>query len=181
VFNGAYLQPFLTADAVRNAVTWIREECERIGRDPSTCCIVAPRISASELPDKPPRAYMHARMITYLGQPGMAEVYERLNGWNMKPAQDIRNHEMFAYDPDRIDHQFHRADLMEVAKLVPDEWMYETCLAGSVEDCVEKLQAYRDAGADEISFYGSTPAENASLIRAWREHSEARDAAGAAR
>jgi hypothetical protein len=37
------------------------------------------------------------------------------------------------------------------------------------------MQAYRDAGADEISTYGSTPAENAGLIRAWREHSRARD------
>jgi 2-methylisocitrate lyase-like PEP mutase family enzyme len=67
---------------------------------------------------------------------------------------------------------------MEVAKLVPDARVYETSLAGSIEDCVTKMQAYRDAGADEISTYGSTPAENAGLIAAWREHSAARDLAG---
>lgn len=170
MFDGAYLQPFMTAEAVHNSVTWIREECERIGRDPATYRIVAPMISAPELPDEQARAYMHARMITYLGQPGMADVYGRLNGWDMTPAAAIREHEMFRHDPDRIDHHFHRADLMKVADLVPDEWMYGTSLTGSADDCVKKLQEYRDAGADEICFYGSTPAENASLIRAWREH-----------
>lgn len=170
MFDGAYLQPFLTAEAVHNAVMWIREECERIGRDPSTFHIVAPMISAPELPDEQARAYMHARMITYLGQPGMSEVYGRLNGWDMTPAQAVREHEMFRHDPERVDHHFHRGDLMEVAKLVPDQWMEETSLTGSIEDCVKQMRAYRDAGADEICFYGSTPAENASLIRAWRAH-----------
>lgn len=170
MFDGAYLQPFMTADAVHNSVTWIREECERIGRDPAAFRIVAPMISAPELPDEQARAYMHARMITYLGQPGMAEVYGRLNDWDMTPATAIRDHEMFRHDPDRIDHHFHREDLMRVADLVPDGWMYGTSLTGSVDDCVKKMQEYRDAGADEICFYGSTPAENATLIGAWREY-----------
>jgi probable F420-dependent oxidoreductase len=176
LFDGVYLQPFMTAEAVHNSATWIREECERIDRDPSTIRVVAPMVSAPELPDEQARAYMHARMVTYIGQPGMVEVYGRLNGWDEKLASPVREHEMFQDDPDRVDHRFHRADLMEVAKLVPDEWMYETSLAGSIEDCVAKMQAYRDAGADEISTYGSTPAENARLIAAWREHSTARDA-----
>jgi len=170
LFDGVYLQPFLTVEAVHNAVTWIREECERIGRDFSTLRIVQPMISAPELPDEQARAYMHARMVTYIGQPGMVDVYGRLNGWDTSLADPVRNHEMFRDDPDRVDHRFHREDLMEVAKLVPDEWMYETSLAGSIEDCVARMQAYRDTGVDEISTYGSTPAENAALIGAWRAH-----------
>jgi probable F420-dependent oxidoreductase len=175
LFDGVYLQPFMTVEAVHNSVTWIREECERIGRDFSTMRIVQPMISAPELPDERARAYMHARMVTYIGQPRMVEVYGKLNGWDTKLADPVRDHAMFRDDPDRVDHRFHREDLMEVAKLVPDEWMYETSLAGSIDDCVKKMRAYRDAGADEISTYGSTPAENAGLIRAWREHSRARD------
>lgn len=123
---------------------------------------------------------MHARTVTYIGQPGMVEMYGKLNGWDMSPAEAVRNHEMLRDDPDRVDHRFHRDDLMEVSKLVPDKWVYETSLAGSIEDCVATMQAYRDAGAGEISTYGSTPAENAGLIRAWREHTAAR-AAGYAR
>ena len=171
LFDGVYLQPFLTAEATHNAVTRIREECERLGRDPSTMRVVQPLVSAPEMSEEQERAYMHARMVTYIGQPGMLAVYERDNGWDASLADPVRNHPMFADDPDRVDHRFHRADLMEVAKLVPDAWVRETSLAGSLEDCVAKMQEYRDAGADEISTYGSTPAENAGLIRAWREHS----------
>jgi len=173
LFDGAYLQPFMTVEAVGNAVGWIREECERAGRDFAEMRVVAPMVSAPELSEEQQRAYMHARMVTYIGQPGMLEIWERINGWNPRLADPVRNHDMFREDPDRVDHRFHRGDLMEVAKLVPDEWVYETSLAGSVSDCVNKMQAYKDAGADEICFYGSTPAENAKLIQAWREHSSA--------
>jgi len=168
-FDGAYLQPFLTVEAVANAVGWIRAECERIGRDPATMRIVAPMVSAPELPDDRVRAYMHARMVTYISQPGMVEAYARLNGWDPKRAEPVRTHELFRHDPDRVDHHFHRDDLMEVARLVPDEWVYETSLAGSIADCVARMRAYRATGVDEICFYGSTPAENAGLIRAWRQ------------
>lgn len=177
LFDGVYLQPFLTVEAVHNAVTWIREECERIGRDFSTLRICAPMISAPAMSEERERAYMHARMVTYIGQPGMLEVYEKLNGWDISLAQPIRDHEMFRHDPDRVDHHFHRDDLMEVGRLVPDEWVYGTSLAGSIENCVAKMQAYKDTGIDEISTYGSTPAENAALIRAWREQTTARRAA----
>jgi hypothetical protein len=33
---------------------------------------------------------------------------------------------------------------------------------------------YRAAGADEISTYGTSPAQNADLIAAWREYKESR-------
>jgi probable F420-dependent oxidoreductase len=177
LFDGVFMQPFMTAEAVHNSVSWIREECDRIGRDFSSLRIVAPMISAPELSEELERAYMHARMVTYVCAPGVLELYQRLNGWDIRLADPIRNHEMFRDDPDRVDHHFHREQLMEVARLVPDEWVYETSLAGSIADCVTKLQLYKDAGAHEICFYGSTPAENAGLIRAWREHSLAREAA----
>jgi 5,10-methylenetetrahydromethanopterin reductase len=170
LFDGVYLQPFMTAEAVHNSVTWIREECERIGRDFDEMRIVAPMVSAPELSEERTRAYLHARMVTYIGQPGMVEVYEKLNHWDPRLADPVRNHPMFAEDPDRVDHRFHREDLMEVSKLVPDEWVYETSLTGPVEDCVRRMQEYKDAGAHEICFYGSTTAENAGLISAWREH-----------
>ena len=168
LFDGAYLQPFLTVEAVANAVRWIRQECQRIGRDPATMRIVAPMVSAPDLPEERARGYLHARMVTYLGQPGMVDAYARLNGWDPKWADPVRHHELFRRDPDRIDHNFHREDLMEVAKLVPDEWVYETSLAGPVADCVARMRAYKATGVDEICFYGSTPAENAALIGAWR-------------
>ena len=93
----------------------------------------------------------------------------RINGWDPRLADPVRNHPMFADDPDRVDHNFHRDQLLEVAKLVPDEWVYPTSLMGSLADCVAKMDEYKAAGADEICFYGSTAAENAALVAAWRD------------
>jgi 5,10-methylenetetrahydromethanopterin reductase len=45
--------------------------------------------------------------------------------------------------------------------------MSESCALGSVDQCVTTLQRFRDAGADEIATYGSTPAQNADLATAW--------------
>lgn len=168
-FDGVYLQPFLTREAVHNAVTWIRAECERVEHDPAAMRIVVPMVSAPELDDQRTRGYLHARMVTYLGQPGMADAYARINGWDPRLADPVRKHPMFAGDPDRVDHNFHRDQLMEVAKLVPDEWVYPTSLTGSLADCVAKMDEYKAAGADEICFYGSTAAENAALVAAWRD------------
>jgi probable F420-dependent oxidoreductase len=170
LFDGVYLQPFMTVEAVHQSVVWLREEAERIGRDPDTIHVVAPIISAPEMSEERERAYMHARMVTYISQPGMLDCYRRINGWDPSLADPVRYHEMFQADPDRVDHNFHREQLMEVAKLVPDDWTYGTSLTGSLEQCVATMQRYRDAGADEICFYGSTPTENATLIAAWREH-----------
>lgn len=174
-FDGVFLQPFLTQQAISNSVGWIREECERSGRDPSAVRVVAPMVSAPEMSEEAERAYLHARMVTYVCAPGVLELYCRLNDWDVTLGDPVRHHEMFRDDPGRVDHHFHREDLMEVAKLVPDDWVYPTSLTGSIEDCVGTMQAYKDAGADEICFYGSTAAENAKLIRVWREHSAARD------
>jgi probable F420-dependent oxidoreductase len=172
LFDGVYLQPFLTLEAVANSIDEMRRECERIGRDFSTLRICLPLVSVAEMPDDEARLQMHARMVTYLGQPGMATVYERLNGWDRGPATRIRAHPMFSRDPDRIDHHFHRSELAEVAKMVPDEWMYSTSLAGSLADCVKTMAAYRGLGVDEISTYGTSPAQNAGLVNAWRQHAQ---------
>jgi alkanesulfonate monooxygenase SsuD/methylene tetrahydromethanopterin reductase-like flavin-dependent oxidoreductase (luciferase family) len=64
---------------------------------------------------------------------------------------------------------FHRHEMMEPAELVPDEWMADVSAIGTTEQCVASLQRFRDAGADEIATYGSTPGQNAKLIARWRE------------
>ena len=96
------------------------------------------------------------------------------NGWDTNQLTKLREHKQFrTMDGPSADQAFHRAELMEPAKLVPDEWMEESCAVGSVAHCVERLQGYRDAGADEIAVYASTPSENEKLIGAWRERTAA--------
>jgi len=176
VFDGVLLAPFLTPEAVHNTVTWLREECERIDRDPDSIHICHPMVTAPGADDVETRAQLHARMVTYLQEPTIGENYSRRNGWDFGPIQAVRDHELFRTAKmvgSSADHNFTRMQLLEVAREVPDEWMLETCATGTPEECVKLLQSYRDAGAHEISTYGTSPAANAGLIRAWRERPHA--------
>jgi probable F420-dependent oxidoreductase len=168
-FDAVFLHPMYTPEATHGAVTRLREACERIGRDPASLRIIQPIVTAPDLDDFETRSLCHARAVTYFQIPGYGESLVRANGWDRKILDDIRNHAMIAGDDVIADFRYHRKDLMEVAKLVPDEWMQRSCGIGSVEECLKTVQALKAAGADEIATYGSTPQQNARLVAAWRD------------
>jgi probable F420-dependent oxidoreductase len=173
VFDGVMLYPFLTAEAVGLAVERMRRACEEIGRDPESLHICHPIVVAAELDEQSTRAYAHARAVTYLEWPGHGEWLTAANGWDQSLLTTLRDHGQFqTLAQGNVDQTFHRAELMEPAKLVPDEWMEQSCALGSVAHCVDRLQEYRDAGVDEIAIYASTPEENAALIGAWRDRGD---------
>jgi alkanesulfonate monooxygenase SsuD/methylene tetrahydromethanopterin reductase-like flavin-dependent oxidoreductase (luciferase family) len=150
-------------------VAALREACLRIDRDPATLRIAQSVITAPELDDVETRTLAHARAVTYLDAPGYGEMLVRLNGWDPAPLTRIRDHEQFQGMGTAVsDLSFHRSQLLGPASLVPDEWMLGSCAIGSVADCVAALRRFRDAGADEIVTYGSTPSQNAALAGAWR-------------
>ena len=167
-FDGVILPPILNPDATARAAQRLREACERIDRDPSTLRIVQCVVTAPELDDEETRALAHGRALGYLQYPGYGETLVEENGWSLEPVHELRAHKQLAASDKIADRRFHRHELLEPARLVPDEWMDETCALGSIEHCVERLGQFRDAGADEIATYGSTPAQNAGLLAAWR-------------
>jgi 5,10-methylenetetrahydromethanopterin reductase len=166
VFDGVMLYPFLTVEAVAGAVERIRNACADRGRDPDSIRICHPIVVAADLDDFTTRAYAHARAVTYLEWPGHGEALAGSNGWDPAVLPLLRGHEQLAGK--NADQDFHRAELLGPAQLVPDEWMEESCAIGSVDHCVERLAEYRAAGVDEIAIYASTPKENERLIGAWR-------------
>jgi probable F420-dependent oxidoreductase len=166
-FDGVLLVPNMTPEATQGAVARIRGECERIGRDPASIRIAQCVITAPDLSEGETRQLAHARAVTYLQAPGYGDALCRVNGWDKDVLRQLAEHRQLSGSGMIADARFHRAELMEPAKLVPDAWMTESCALGSVDECVKRLQLYRDAGADEIVTYGSTPGQNAALVRAW--------------
>jgi probable F420-dependent oxidoreductase len=168
-FDGVLLPPVFTPRATRSIVERLRAECERIDRDPATLRICQSVITAPELDERETRALAHARAVTYLDAPGYGEMLVELNGWDPAPLARLRGHEQFQAMGNAVsDLSFHRTQLLGPASLVPDEWMQQSCALGPVADCVQTLRRFRDAGADEIVTYGSTPSQNAALAEAWR-------------
>jgi probable F420-dependent oxidoreductase len=168
-FDGVLLPPVFTPEATEAIVGRLRTECERIDRDPASLRVCQSVITAPDLDELETRALAHARAVTYLDAPGYGEMLVRVNGWDPAPLARLRDHDQFK-DTDTVsDLSFHRTQLLGPASLVPDEWMEQSCALGPVTKCVETLRRFRDAGADEIVTYGSTPNQNAALADAWRQ------------
>jgi len=167
--DGVLLVPMMTPRAVRESVARIRSECERIDRNPDSIRIAALVVTAPDLDEFETRAIAHGRAVTYLQYKGYGETLCRVNHWNPKILDDIRNHERFSGLSQVADRVFQRHQMMDVAAKVPDEYMEDCSAFGTVDECVASLQRFIDAGVHEIATYGSTPAQNARLVAAWRE------------
>jgi probable F420-dependent oxidoreductase len=166
-FDGVLLVPTMTPEATRASVTRIREACERIGRDPRSIRIAQCVITAPDLDELETRQLAHGRAVTYLQAPGYRDALIRVNRWDPDIVRRLADHELFRGTEVIADNRFHRSELLGPAALIPDAWMHDTCALGSVADCVSSLRRFREAGADEIVTYGSTPGQNAELARAW--------------
>lgn len=174
VFDAVMLYPFLTVEAVRTVVERLRNACADRGRDPESLWVCHPIVVAPDLDDFTTCAYAHARAVTYLEWPGHGESLCDSNRWDTSVLTRLREHKQL--QGKNADQDFHRTELMEPARMVPDEWMQESCAIGSVDHCLDRLAAYRAVGVDEIAIYASTPAENAELIARRRDRKTEREA-----
>lgn len=169
-FDGVMLPPVITPEATRRAVQRIHAACERIGRDPAEIRISQALITAPELDALETRSLAHGRAVGYLQYKGYGEILVEENDWDPDVLRRLREHKLMAADDKVADRRMHRHQLLEPAELLPDAYMEQTCALGTIDNCVRVIERFRDAGADEIATYGSTPAQNAALVAAWRAH-----------
>ena len=166
--DGVLLVPNLTPDGTAAAVKRIRTACERVGRDPASVRIAQCVVTAPELEEVETIEICHARALTYLQTPNWGEALCAINGWSESTLAEIRNHPQLTSLDTIADNVFHRSELVGPARSIPDAWMKTSCAMGTISECLAQFKAFRDAGADEIVTYGSTPAQNAGLAEAWR-------------
>jgi probable F420-dependent oxidoreductase len=172
-YDGVILPPIFTPAATAGAVARIREACERIDRDPAEVRICQSVVTAPDLDDEEARQLAHGRAVSYFVYPGYGENLARVNGWDEEVVLAVRNHPQFTGLGKVPDMVFHRHEMLGPGEIIPDEYMHDSCAIGTAAECVENLQRFRDAGADEIATYGSTPTQNAGLIEAWRTRTPA--------
>jgi 5,10-methylenetetrahydromethanopterin reductase len=172
IADGVMLSNYLTPEAVHECVKIIRTEREKLDLDPAAIRICASVTTACDLDDVETMAIAHARLVTYVQMRTFSAFYSQLNGWSEKTMTAIQEHPQFNDLPRaNADQVFHRKDLLGPSELVPQEWIDSSCAVGSPSACVQKLEQFKAAGADELALYGTTPSQNASLIEAWRARS----------
>lgn len=174
VMDGVLLPPMLTPDATSAAVARLRQACEQIDRDPATLRIAQCVVTAPDLDDFETRALAHSRAVTYLKLEGYNRVLAAVNSWDWSVVEAILEDRTLSGVDASVDWKYHRVDLMEPAARVPDAWMRNSCALGTQRECLDALRAFRDAGADELTLYGSTPAQNGGLLTQWRERAAVR-------
>lgn len=173
-FDGVILPPMLTPDATAAAVHRIRHACERIDRDPAEIRIVQPVVTAPEMDEFEARSISTGRLVTYLQYAYYGDILATTNGWDLDVVRRMREHPQLTSAPRVGDLTYHRHQMVEgPGSVIPWQWILACSAVGTVDECVTSLQRFLDAGADEVTTYGSTPRQNGELIAAWRERPEA--------
>jgi probable F420-dependent oxidoreductase len=173
-FDGVILPPMLVPEATAAAVERIRVACERIGRDPGEIRVVQPVVTAPDMDEFESKSISTGRLVTYLQYAYYGDILATANGWDLGVVERMRNHELFQGLDRMGDLTFHRHQMVEgPGSVIPWEWILDCSAIGTASECVTSLQRFLDAGADEVTTYGSTPRQNADLIAAWRDRPEA--------
>lgn len=156
--DGVLLHPFVSVEGVKTSIKIVREAAEKAGRDPASVRIYHNIIVAPDLEKSEEEAVVGGRAITYFQTPGFGEVLVNANGWDLSVLDKIRNHSLFDNIGEKnADQAFTRDQLVEVSRVIPQQWYDDGAAVGTAAVCAQKLCAFLDAGVDEILLHGSSP------------------------
>jgi 5,10-methylenetetrahydromethanopterin reductase len=164
--DGVLLHPFISPAGVRNSARIVRAAAEKAGRDPMAVRIYHNIIVAPDLSQEEEDAVVRGRAITYFEVPGFGELIAKINGWDTSVLDRIRAHPQIAGLNGKLaDQAFTRQELVEVGRILPQQWIDEGAAVGPAAQCADQLMAYLEAGADEIVLHGSAPKDMGPLTK----------------
>jgi len=166
-FDGVILHTFFTDETLQRVVKTVRDEAERVGRDPASVRIWSCYAVVGDwLPADVRLKKTVGRMATYLQAYG--ELMVRTNGWDPAVLAAFRSDPFVAGFRGALDNTATTAELEHVATLIPEEWLAAAAL-GSPADCAAAVLRQMDLGADSVIIHGATPDELAPMVHAYRE------------
>jgi 5,10-methylenetetrahydromethanopterin reductase len=172
-FDGAMLHPFLTVETVARSAEIVRKAAVAAGRDPSEVKVYATVVVAPDLTEAQEEAVVGGRAVTYFQIPAFGDRLAATNGWDPAALEQLRSHPKLANVRGSADNLFTRAELTEVSRLLPREWLETGAAVGSASTCAARVRAYLDAGADELILHGSTAELLGPLVQHFREGTDA--------
>jgi probable F420-dependent oxidoreductase len=163
-FDGVILHPFLTVDAVAEAVRTIRSATAKARRDPQSIRVVATVVSAPDMCDEDAALAINSRAAGYLQVNGLGDSLVEANHWDPKALAAYRNDpRLLALGGKTADKHMTRSELVELTKVLPEQWIASSSAAGTSARVAAIYRQYLAAGADEILVHGAT-AENLSGV-----------------
>jgi probable F420-dependent oxidoreductase len=166
-FDQVVLHTFFEDDTLARCVRTVKEEAERVGRDPDAVRVWSCLATIGDhLPEPVQLKKTVGRMATYLQAYG--DLMVSTNGWDPVPLAAFRADPFVAGFQGAIDQTATTAELEHVATLIPPAWLAPAAV-GSPERCVEVIQRQFDLGADGVILHGAAPAELEPIVRAWAD------------
>ena len=106
-----------------------------------------------------------ARLATYLQ--GYGDLLVSTNAWDPAVLQRFREDSVVTSIAGGIDHKATPEQIEHIATLIPDA-LVEPSATGSARQCVDRIRAEFDYGADAVIMHGATPDELEPVVAAYR-------------
>jgi len=156
-FDGVFLHPFLTPDAVSRARSLVHAGAVKSGRDPSTVKIIATVVCAPDLSDDDTHTLVNVRAASYFVHRWIAEPLAQLNGWDKHIMEKLYALPLQETELMRNSLEDVRRIFREASGIMPANWISDASAIGTSNNCARKLSDYYAAGADEIVLHGLPP------------------------
>lgn len=166
-FDGVVLHPFLTVAGVAKSIAIVRGAAEAAGRDPAAVKIYATVVTAPDTLSPDQRIdIVEARAVSYFMHREIGLPIVTTNGWSEEPLDVMANTGLAALEYGGGDARDKRRHMAEAAGLLPREWLTEGAAVGTVDQCIERLSQYLDAGVDYLLLHGTTPDQQGEIVAA---------------
>ncbi|WP_155057609.1 TIGR03857 family LLM class F420-dependent oxidoreductase [Streptomyces blattellae] len=185
-FDGVILAPFVSPEGVRRSTEIVRNAAADAGRDPAAVRIYGIVVVAPDLPPEEQAAIVGGRAVGYFQEPRVARRIANINGWDAKVFEPLWHHPKFS-GPGTASSEFRADELVEVSRLIDDEYLMAGSSIGTASECADGLRPFLEAGADELVLHGTSADKCRALVAAFRESHVRKstvgqtDASGAAR
>jgi alkanesulfonate monooxygenase SsuD/methylene tetrahydromethanopterin reductase-like flavin-dependent oxidoreductase (luciferase family) len=176
-FDAVVLHTFFTDETTRNCVQTVREECDRIGRDPSEVRIWScyATVCTEGMTEETLLRKTVGRLCGYLQ--GYPELLIRTNRWDPEPIERFRSSPVVQSINGAIDTVATVDQLRQIAEILPEEWL-EPAAVGTAAECAARVDRQFDLGVDGVIMHGSSPDELTPVVAEYRAIRRARLHAG---
>lgn len=166
-FDGVVLMPFLTVEGVRRSVKIVREAAVRAGRPAdavevfATVVTVPDHLGPDVLADT-----RDARAVSYFMHPDVGVAMTSINGWDQEPLARLAELDLEHAEYGNVDIAESRRQMAKAVSTLPGHWLTDGAVAGTIDQCVERLKQYLDAGATNVVLHGTVPNQQDKLLAA---------------
>jgi 5,10-methylenetetrahydromethanopterin reductase len=164
VLDGVILHTFVSDEALARCVATVRAGAEEAGRDPASVRVWSVLATLHEPDEERLLRGVTGRMATYLQAYGDALV--AMNGWDPASLERFRADEVVGSVRGAIDAVGTLEQLEHIRGLIPEAWL--PAAVGSASQCAARVLDQLAAGADGVILHGSSPAELAPVVDAYR-------------